>query len=76
MAAQVVVAILLAVSVLLCWLCALGVAVMPTTYDKLHYIAPAGLLGGAAVLVAILLHAGAGAPAGAGAISRSLWRHH
>jgi multicomponent Na+:H+ antiporter subunit G len=57
-AAQVVVAILLAISVLLCWLCALGVAVMPTAYDKLHYIAPAGLLGGAGVLLAMLIHSG------------------
>jgi multicomponent Na+:H+ antiporter subunit G len=56
--AQVVVAILLALSVLLCWLCALGVAVMPTAYDKLHYIAPAGLLGGAGVLLAMLIHSG------------------
>ncbi len=56
--AQVVVTILLAVTVLLCWLCALGVAIMPTAYDKLHYIAPAGLLGGAAVLIAMLVHSG------------------
>ena len=53
-----VVAILLAVSVLLCWLCALGVVVMPTAYDKLHYIAPAGLLGGAAVWLAVLIDSG------------------
>lgn len=56
--AQVLVTILLAVCVLLCWLCALGVAVMPTAFDKLHYIAPAGLLGGAAVLLAVLIHSG------------------
>ncbi len=57
-AAQVAVAVFLAVSVLLCWLCALGVALMPTAYDKLHYIAPAGLLGGAGVLLAMLIHSG------------------
>jgi multicomponent Na+:H+ antiporter subunit G len=56
--AQVIVGILLAGCVLLCWLCALGVALMPTAYDKLHYIAPAGLLGGAAVLIAMLVHSG------------------
>jgi len=55
---NIAVAILLAVSVLLCWLCALGVAVMRTAYDKLHFIAPAGLLGGAAVGLALFIDSG------------------
>ncbi|MGE5294406.1 MAG: cation:proton antiporter [Solirubrobacterales bacterium] len=64
MIADIAVAIILAAGVLLCWLCALGVVVMPTVYDKLHYVAPAGLLGSLAVLVAVILHRGLSTEAG------------
>ena len=58
MAPQMAETILLAVCVLVCWLCAVGVLVMPTVYDKLHYISPPSLLGGAAVLAAVFAHSG------------------
>jgi multicomponent Na+:H+ antiporter subunit G len=57
-AAQIAEAILLGVGVVVCWLCAGGVLVMPTVYDKLHYLSPASLVGGAAVLVAMFVHSG------------------
>ncbi len=56
--AQGVIGALLALTVLICWLCALGVLIMHGTFDKLHYLSPTSLLGGMLLLIAMLVEKG------------------
>jgi hypothetical protein len=57
-AGHVALSILLGLIVLMCWLCGLGVVVMRGAFDKLHYLAPASLIGGGLLLVAMLIEKG------------------
>ncbi len=51
-------AILLGVAAIVILLSSLGVFVMRGAYDKLHYLAPAGLVGGACIVAAVLVDKG------------------
>ena len=57
-AGHVIVVILLALAVLTCWLCALGILIMHGVFDKLHYLSPASLIGGAFLLAAVTVQRG------------------
>jgi multisubunit Na+/H+ antiporter MnhG subunit len=61
---HVVVAILLGLTVLTCWLCALGILIMHGAFDKLHYLSPASLIGGFFLLIAMLVEKGLSADMG------------
>lgn len=55
---NVVVAVLLAVAVTTELLCVLGVTIMPTVYDRLHYLSAGATVGPFLVLAAILVREG------------------
>jgi multisubunit Na+/H+ antiporter MnhG subunit len=64
MVGHVVMAVLLGLVVLTCWLCSLGVLVMHGVFDKLHFLSPASLIGGALLLPAMLIEKGFSADTG------------
>ncbi len=59
-----VVCILLGLVVLKCWLCALGVLVMPSVFDKLHYLAPVSLIDSVLLVPAMVIEKGFSADTG------------
>lgn len=54
-ASQIVIAVLLGLADLALILSAVGVLAMRGVYDKLHYLAPGGIVGTAAILAAVLI---------------------
>ncbi|HEX8947599.1 MAG TPA: monovalent cation/H(+) antiporter subunit G [Dissulfurispiraceae bacterium] len=62
--AESAVCVLLALGAAVSLACSIGVMVMRGVYDKLHYLAPAGIIGTASVAAAIILREGVLSQAG------------
>lgn len=57
-AAEIVILALLILAAGICWMCSLGILVMHGVYDKLHYLAPAGILGTLCIAAAVFIREG------------------
>ena len=55
--------ILLVLATVVCLLSSIGILVMRGVYDKLHYLAPAAILGTGAVVAAVIVEEGFGSSA-------------